>query len=123
MSLVRLGIMGAAVVMACCLAGWALWFSGNDHTGWQAAGEPPAQAGAARSGGIGVEKANGGIAWGEPVDGLQLGLQVADDGPAARLGGSVNFVIRCDNSRPAGEAGLPRRLVLHVPAGCGRWRW
>jgi hypothetical protein len=94
-SKLRPGLMVGAVVMACCLASGVLRSSGP-----QATREAPPKSGAVRA---------GAIAWGEAVDGLQLGLALADDGRPARLGESTNFVVWARNLR-----GQPAKLTYRA---------
>ena len=100
MSMLRSRIIATAIVLACCLASGGIWLAAPPSDGSPPVGQPPAASGAVRSGSTGDEKRAGGIAWGEGVDGLQLGLEIADAGRAARLGGSVSLVAWARNLRP-----------------------
>ena len=100
MSMLRSRIMATAVVLACCLVSGGVWLAAPSSDASPSVGQPPAASGAVPPGSTGDAKGTGGISWGEAVDGLQLGLEVAGNGPAARLGGSVSLVAWRRNLRP-----------------------
>jgi hypothetical protein len=103
-SMTKLRILVATVIVTGALGGGAAWFSVSTHAENQPADEPPATANATKAG----SRAQGGkiaerIAWGKPVDGLQAGLEARNDGRTCRLGESVKFVVwvRNTSEKPA----------------------
>ncbi len=109
MSIKKLRIVVATLIVTGALGGGAAWFSVSAHGEKQPADEPPAPANASRDGNRGQgEKNIERIAWGKSVDGLQAGLEATKDGRTCRLGESVKFVVWVRNT-----SNKPAKLTYH----------
>jgi hypothetical protein len=109
MSVTKLSIVLATVIVTGALGGGAAWFSVSAHAEKQPAEEPPATANAIRAGRRAAEeKIAERIAWGKPVDGLQAGLEATKDGRTCQLGESVKFVVWVRNT-----SDKPAKLTYH----------
>ncbi len=108
-SMMKLSLVAAAVVLTGAIAGGAAWYSASARDEKQPTNEPPAAKATSTGGRASGEKMVERIAWGKAVDGVQAGLEVAHEGRTCPLGESVRFQVWVRN---VGDK--PAKLTYHT---------